>query len=171
MQGVTPSITSSGNYSENFAFKYSRLRRAMCDTEIPFGHSSSQARVLVQLPNPSSSIFLTMARARFEASTLPWGRSARELTRAATNSIAEPFLQVATQAPQPMHAAASILSSAVSWPMRILFASWADPVRTEMNPPACRTLSNALRSTTRSFITGKAELRQGSTVIVAPSLK
>ena len=48
------------------------------------------------------------------ASGRPWGSNASELTLAATNSIAEPFLQVATQAPQPTQAAASMLFSAFS---------------------------------------------------------
>ena len=38
------------------AFKYSLFKRAMFSREIPFGHSTSQAPVLVQFPNPSSSI-------------------------------------------------------------------------------------------------------------------
>src|SRR6185369_15409057 len=37
------------------AITYSRFNRAMCDSEISFGHSASHAPVLVQLPNPASS--------------------------------------------------------------------------------------------------------------------
>ena len=51
------------------------------------GHSISQARVLVQLPKPSSSIFATIARARRAASGRPCGSRASELTRVATTSI------------------------------------------------------------------------------------
>lgn len=38
------------------AAKYSLFMRAMFSSEIPFGHSISQAPVLVQFPKPSSSI-------------------------------------------------------------------------------------------------------------------
>ena len=37
------------------------------------GHTASQARVLVQLPKPSSSIFAIMFLARLAASGRPWG--------------------------------------------------------------------------------------------------
>ena len=47
----------------------------------------------------------------------------------------------------------------------------APPVETEMNPPAWMILSKALRFTTRSLMIGKARARQGSIVIVSPSLK
>ena len=104
-------------YSLHFALMNSRFRRAMLLNEMFFGHSAAHAPVLVQLPNPSSSIFLTIARARRRRSTWPWGRSANWLTLALTNSIAEPFLQAATQAPQPIHVAESIASSATSYEM------------------------------------------------------
>ncbi len=39
-----------------------------------FGHTASQARVLVQLPKPNSSIFAIMALARLAASGRPCGR-------------------------------------------------------------------------------------------------
>ena len=70
-----------------------------------FGHSASQARVLVQLPKPSSSIFMIMALARRAASGRPCGSKANWLTLELTNSMAEPFLQAATQQPQPIQAA------------------------------------------------------------------
>ena len=110
-----------------------------------------------------------MALARRRVSTLPCGSLASDETRAATNSMAEPFLQVATQAPQPMQAAASMLSSASSRGTGMVLASGTPPVLTDMNPPACMILSNALRSTTRSLMTGKAAERHGSMVIVSPS--
>ena len=56
-------------YPFKLAFKYSRFIRAMFSNEIPFGHSTSQAPVLVQLPKPSSSICLTMFNTRSVAST------------------------------------------------------------------------------------------------------
>ena len=49
----------------------SRFKRAMLLIEIFFGHSASQARVFVQFPNPSSSIFDNIAFARRKASGLP----------------------------------------------------------------------------------------------------
>ena len=113
----------------------------MCAIEIDFGHSAWQAPVLVQLPNPSSSILATIALARRAASTRPCGNLANDETRAATNNIAEPFLQVAAQAPQPMHEAASIDSSASAFGMGMAFASGTELVRTEMKPPACRIWS------------------------------
>src|SRR5690554_3340616 len=89
------------------AAKYSRFIRAMFSKEIPFGHSTSHAPVLVQFPKPSSSIWLTMFNTRSVASTLPCGNRATCETFAETYSIAEAFLQEATQAPHPIQAAAS----------------------------------------------------------------
>ena len=45
----------------------------------------------------------------------------------------------------------------------------AEPVLTEMKPPAWMIRSKALRSTTRSLMIGKRSARHGSTVIVSPS--
>ena len=59
------------NYSLNLAARNSLFKRAICSTEIPLGHSISQALVLVQLPKPSSSIFATIARALLAASGRP----------------------------------------------------------------------------------------------------
>ena len=95
----------------------------MCSIEMLFGHSDSQAPVLVQFPNPSSSILATMAFARRAASIFPCGRRANWETLAATKSIAEEFLQVAAQAPQPIQAAASIASSAAGLAIGIAFPS------------------------------------------------
>src|SRR5690625_5831559 len=69
--------------------------RAMLSNEISFGHSTSQAPVLVQFPKPSASICATMFCTRLEASTLPCGSNAYCETFALTNSIADPFLQAA----------------------------------------------------------------------------
>jgi len=57
-------------------------------------------------------------------------------TFAATKSIALAFLQAATQAPQPMHCAASMARSASSLGTGIALASGTPPVEVEMNPPA-----------------------------------
>src|SRR6202008_2158847 len=98
-----------------FAAKYSLFMRAIFSREISLGHSTSQAPVLVQLPNPSSSICATMFITRVSFSTFPCGNKASWETFAETNNMAEPFLQVATQAPQPIHAAALKASSASSF--------------------------------------------------------
>ena len=90
---------------------------------------------------------------------------------AEVNKAALPFLQVATQAPHPMHAAESKASSAVWWVTGIAVASGAWPVFTETNPPEDIILSKADRSTFKSFFTGKASARNGSIKIVSPSLK
>ena len=72
------------------------------------------------------------------ASIFPCGNNAYCETFAPTKSIAEPFLHVATQAPQPMHAAASKDLSASSLLIGIVFASIVFPeVFTDTNPPAC----------------------------------
>ena len=49
-------------------------------------------------------------------------------------------------------------------------SSGAEPARAPMNPPAWTIRSNALRSTTRSLISGNGLARNGSTTMVAPSL-
>ena len=110
-----------------------------------------------------------MLTTRVARSGWPWGRSPRCDTLAATNSIAEALGQAATQAPHPMHAAASIARSASRFGTSVEFASGALPVRAVMNPPAAITRSNALRSTTRSFTTGKARARHGSSQSASPS--
>lgn len=115
--------------------------------EMLLGHSASQAPVFVHPPKPSSSILEIIFFARFFASTLPCGSFARCETFADTNSIAEEFLQAATQAPQPIHAAASIASSASSYEIGMAFPSGTPPVFTETKPPACRIFSKAERST------------------------
>ncbi len=44
-------------YPFKLAAKYSRFIRAIFSSEIPFGHSISQAPVFVQFPKPSKSIW------------------------------------------------------------------------------------------------------------------
>ena len=59
-------------------------------------------------------------------------------TLAPTHSIAEPFLHVATQAPQPIQAAASNALSASCFGIGVALASIVLPeVFTDTNPPAC----------------------------------
>src|ERR1051325_3207002 len=148
----------------------SRFMRAMFSSEISLGHSASQEPVLVQLPNPSSSICFTIFFARSTRSTAPWGNSASCDIFAETKSMAEEFLQEATQAPQPMQAAAAKASSASCLGTGRLFASCAFPVFTETKPPAAIMRSKAERATTSSIATGKPFARQGSMVMESPSL-
>jgi hypothetical protein len=72
-----------------------------------------------------------MLRTRRNRSGWPCGRRPRCDTFAAVKSDADPLGQAATQAPQPMHAAASIARSTFSFGIRISFASRALPVRCE----------------------------------------
>ena len=79
----------------------SRFIRAIFVRLIPLGHSTSQAPVFVQLPNPSNHLvyhtLYSFLRLRL---TL---RKKRELANLAdTNSIADEFLHVATHAPHPI---------------------------------------------------------------------
>ena len=119
--------------------------------EIALGHSAWQAPVLVQLPKPSSSILATIALARRAPSTRPCGSLASDDTRAATKSIAEPFLHVAAQAPQPTQAAASIDSSASAFGIGMALPSGTELVRTEMNPPE-EMLENPATDQIRDFL-------------------
>src|SRR5688572_18797646 len=98
---------------------------------MPFGHSASQAPVLVQAPNPSLSICATILSTRSFLSGFPCGSSANWETFALTNNIADAFLQAATQAPQPIQAAESKASSAIFFGIGISFASGTPPVLTE----------------------------------------
>src|ERR1700744_6485132 len=86
---------------------YSTLSRAIFWMEISLGHTASQAPVDVQLPKPSLSIWATISVTRVLRSGPPWGNKARWLPFAETKSKAELFWQAATQAPQPIQAAAA----------------------------------------------------------------
>ena len=125
----------------------------------------------MQFPNPSASICRTMLSTRSVRSGCPCGSKARCETFAEVNNIAEAFGQAAAQAPQPMHAAASIARSAWCFGTGIEFASGAEPARAATKPPACTMRSSALRSTTKSLINRNGLARNGSIVIVSPSAK
>src|SRR5215813_2695845 len=125
---------SVGDYSTlrlTVAIRYCRFIRAMLSSVISFGQAASQEAMLVQSPKPSASIWLTMFNTRRSCSTLPCGSRLRCETLAATNNIAEAFLQAATHAPQPMHVAASKASSASRLGIGIALPSGAPPVETE----------------------------------------
>src|SRR6266571_4900880 len=112
---------------------------------ISLGQTASQEPVTEQLPKPSASIWLTMLRARRSFSALPCGSRFRCETLAATKSMAEAFLQTATHAPQPMHAAASIESSAAGLGTGIALASGAPPVLTEVKLASRRAALSPVR--------------------------
>ena len=82
---------------------------------------------------------------------------------AAVNKDAEPFGHAATHAPHPMHCAASMAVSTSSFGISVALPSTALPVGALTYPPAAMIRSRAERSTTRSFTTGKARARHGST--------
>ena len=104
----------------------------MLSTLTPFGQAASHSYWFVQLPKPSASICFIMARTRLVRSGWPWGRRLRWAILAEVNSMAEAFLQEATQAPQPMQAAASKAASAFTFSTAMLLAFGAAPVRTSM---------------------------------------
>ena len=85
------------------------------------------------------------------------------------NRLAAPFGQAATQAPQPMHSAASIAASATGLGTGNRLASAAPPVGAVMKPPTSTMRSNADRSTIRSLMIGNARARHGSTTISTSS--
>jgi hypothetical protein len=85
--------------------------RAMKSIEIDLGHAFSHSPWLVQEPK-NSSMVSTMPTTRCQRSGWPWGSMLRCATLAAVNRLAAEFGQAATQAPQPMHAAASMAASA-----------------------------------------------------------
>jgi len=90
---------------------------------------------------------------------------------ALTNSEAEALGHAATQAPQPMHAAASMALSAAILGTGTALPSGAEPTLADTKPPFCWMRSKAVRSTTRSLMMGNGPARNGSTVTVSPSLK
>ena len=143
----------------------------MTSCGMPLGQATEQAPVLVQPPKPSWSCCETIDTTRAHRSGWPCGSSPKWVTLAPMKSIAEAFGQAATQAPHPMHSAAWKARSAFCFGTGAALASGAEPVLTEMKPPAWMIRSKLLRLTTRSLMIGKASARHGSTVIVSPSLK
>ena len=129
--------------------------------EISWGQAASHSPWLVQEPKKRSMVS-TMRSVREYRSAAPWGKRLRWEVLAAVNNWAAELGQAATQAPHPMHAAASKAASDVSLGTGIRLASGAEPVATVMYPPASIIRSNAERSTTKSRITPNAAARQGS---------
>ena len=159
-------------YSLHFALMNSRFRRAMLLNEMFFGHSASTCTCVGTVAESEFVHFLDHCAGAAEAFHLALGKGVQTgLPLALTNTcIAEPFLQAATQAPQPIHVAESIASSATSFDMGVELAPERPPQLNDTYPPACCIWSNALRLTVRSRITGNAAERQGSMVMVSPSL-
>src|SRR5262245_52120645 len=123
-------------------------------TDISFGQTASQASVNVQAPKPSLSICETIPSTLVFLSTSPCGNKARWETLAETNNMADEFLQAATHAPHPIHAAAAKALSALSFSIGMALPSTDTPVFTDIYPPACMIRSKADLSTMRSFMTG-----------------
>ena len=85
--------------------------------------------MLVQPPKPSASIGCDhVAAPAISRSGWPCGSGLRCATLADVNSIAEPFGQAATQAPQPMQVAFSNARSASAFGTGVECASGAAPV-------------------------------------------
>lgn len=75
-------------FEEILALMNSLFILAILSKDIPFGHSTSQAPVLEQFPNPSKSIWFTILRTLLSASTFPCGNNEYCETFAPTNNIA-----------------------------------------------------------------------------------
>src|SRR6185503_3426410 len=105
---------------------------AMLVREIPLGHTASHSPSFEHEPKPSRSILLTILRTRACRSTWPWGRCARCATLAEVNRAADAFLHAATQAPQPMHWAASNAASAAGFGIGRALPSGAPPTLAEV---------------------------------------
>src|ERR1035438_10044504 len=140
----------------------SPFMRAMTSNLISFGQTASHRPILVQLPKSSPFACATMAMARSARSCRPCGNRPRWAILAPVNNAAAALGHMATQAPQPMQAAASMERSASSRRTTTALPSGALPVATEMYPPAAMMRSKAVRSTTRSLTRGNALARQGS---------
>src|SRR5690606_25269364 len=141
----------------------SSLSWEMVSSGMPLGQTAAHSPRLVQPPKSSSSCWLTIFTTREARSGCPCGSMPRWVTLAAVHSIAEPFGQAAPPAPQPMQVAASKARSASALGTGVACASGAVPVGALMYPPAWMMRSKALRSTTRSLMTGNALARHGST--------
>ena len=105
--------------------------RAMKSSFSPLGQASAQAPMTVQPPKPSWLCRSTMLSARVFRSGSPWGSSPRWLIFPPVKSEADALGQAATQAPQPMQAAASMDRSDSFLPTRMLFASRGPPALME----------------------------------------
>src|SRR5690625_2485376 len=114
------------------ALRYSLRKRAMLTMEMSLGHAAWHSPWLEQPPKPFKSISSTMRSTRRSRSGWPCGSSDNCATLAPTNNAADALGHAATQAPQLMHAAASIASSAMSFGIGIALASGAEPALTEM---------------------------------------
>src|SRR5688572_8927210 len=99
----------------------------MKSIEISFGHASSHSPWFVHEPK-NDSIVSTIDWVRLYRSAWPWGSRLRCCSLADVNSWAALLGQAATQAPQPMQAAASMAASLTSFGTRMRLASGAAPV-------------------------------------------
>src|SRR6476469_7186282 len=114
---LEPRISKLILYSslDNTALVYSLFNLAILFTDISFGQAASHASVNVHEPNPSLSICAIIFTTRVFLSGSHCGNNAKCAIFAEVNNIAELFLQAATQAPQPIQAAAANAVSALSF--------------------------------------------------------
>src|SRR5262249_2959357 len=106
---------------------YSRVMRAMFEIGTSFGPTASHSPSFEQLPNPSASAWAIIAVTRLVRSGCPCGSIASCEILALMNRCADAFLQAATHAPQPMHAAESMAVSAIAFGPRTALPSGAPP--------------------------------------------
>src|ERR1035437_7257132 len=85
----------------------SPFMRAITSSLISFGHTASHSPMLVQLPKSSCLACATMVMARWARYGCPCGSRPRWAILAPVNSAAAALGHMATQAPQPMQAAAA----------------------------------------------------------------
>ena len=139
----------------------------MKSIEISFGHAASHSPWLVHEPNQRSISSTMMVRSH--RSGWPCGSRLRCSIFAAVNSCAALLGQAATQAPHPMHTAASIAESATSFGMRMRLPSGALPVG--RGDVAARLDDAVERRAVDDEVAdiGNDRARHGSTVMFAPS--
>src|ERR1700730_14107990 len=108
--------------------------RAITSSGINLGQTAEHSPILVQLPNSSARAAATISRARVSRSGCPCGRTPRWAIFAPVNKDAEALGHAATQAPQPMQAAASIEVSAAGFGTGMALPSGALRAGTGMKP-------------------------------------
>ena len=96
---------------------------AMFLTLMPFGACGLALVMVGTVADLFASICWTMFNTRRCFSGWPWGNTLRWVTFAATNSMADAFGHAATHAPHPMHCAASMAQSALSFGTGVACAS------------------------------------------------
>ena len=97
--------------------------RAMFSNEMPLGHSTSHAPGVCTVTKTFQiHLMYHVQHALFRLAGCPCGSNENWLIFADANNIAEEFLHVATQAPQPIQVAASNALSAFSFGTGMAFS-------------------------------------------------